>query len=69
MITGDHVVTARSIAQKIGIFQEGDLSIEGQELEQMSEEELDQKLPHISVYARVAPEHNIRIVKAWQKTW
>lgn len=67
MITGDHVVTARSIAKKIGIYEDGDLSIEGKELESMSEEELDEKLPHISVYARVAPEHKIRIVKAWQK--
>ena len=67
MITGDHVVTARSIAKKIGIYEDGDLSIDGQQLNQMSDEELDQKLTHISVYARVAPEHKIRIVKAWQK--
>ncbi|MEG0367386.1 MAG: HAD-IC family P-type ATPase, partial [Coprobacillus sp.] len=65
MITGDHVVTACSIAKKIGIYEDGDLSLEGRALEQMSEEELDEKLPHISVYARVAPEHKIRIVKAW----
>ena len=67
MITGDHVVTARSIAKKIGIYEDGDLSIDGQQLNQMSDEELDEKLTHISVYARVAPEHKIRIVKAWQK--
>ena len=67
MITGDHVVTARAIATQIGIYEVGDLSIEGYELDKMSEEELDEKLPHISVYARVAPEHKIRIVKAWQK--
>lgn len=67
MITGDHVVTARAIATQIGIYEDGDLSIEGYELDNMSEEELDEKLPHISVYARVAPEHKIRIVKAWQK--
>jgi len=67
MITGDHVVTARAIATQIGIYEDGDLSIEGYELDKMSEEELDEKLPHISVYARVAPEHKIRIVKAWQK--
>ncbi len=67
MITGDHVVTARSIAKKIGIYEDGDLSIEGTELNTMSDSELDEKLPHISVYARVAPEHKIRIVKAWQK--
>lgn len=67
MITGDHVVTARAIATQIGIYEDGDLSIEGYELDKMSEEELDEKLPHISVYARVAPEHKTRIVKAWQK--
>ena len=67
MITGDHVVTARAIATQIGIYEDGDLSIEGYELDKMSEEELDEKLPHISVYARVAPEHKIRSVKAWQK--
>lgn len=67
MITGDHVVTARAIATQIGIYEDGDLSIEGYELDKMSEEELDEKSPHISVYARVAPEHKIRIVKAWQK--
>lgn len=67
MITGDHVVTARVIATQIGIYEDVDLSIEGYELDKMSEEELDEKLPHISVYARVAPEHKTRIVKAWQK--
>lgn len=67
MITGDHVVTARVIATQIGIYEDGDLSIEGYELDKMSEEELDEKLPHISVYARVAPEHKTRIVKALQK--
>ena len=54
-------------AKKIGIYEDGDLSIDGQQLNQMSDEELDEKLTHISVYARVAPEHKIRIVKAWQK--
>lgn len=67
MITGDHVVTARSIAKQIGIYEDGDLSIDGQELDHMSDTELDEKLTQISVYARVAPEHKIRIVKAWQK--
>ena len=67
MITGDHVVTAQAIAKDIGIYQEGDICLEGRALANMSEEELDEKLPQISVYARVAPEHKIRIVKAWQK--
>lgn len=67
MITGDHVITARAIAQKIGIYQENDLCLSGSELENMSEEKLDEILPQVSVYARVAPEHKIRIVQAWQK--
>lgn len=67
MITGDHAITAQSIAQQIGIFIEGDICLEGAQLEKMSDEELDQILPKVSVYARVAPEHKIRIVKAWQK--
>lgn len=67
MITGDHVLTAQAIATELGIFQEGDMSITGTELDQMSEQELDEKISHISVYARVSPENKIRIVKAWQK--
>ena len=67
MITGDHKVTATAIAKRIGIFGEGDLAVSGPELEQMAEEELDRKLAHISVYARVSPEHKIRIVTAWQR--
>ena len=67
MITGDHVVTAKSIAQKINIFEQGDLAIEGYQLDEMNEKELDYYLPKISVYARVTPEHKLRIVKAWQK--
>ncbi len=67
MITGDHVVTARSIARQIGIFSDGDMSLSGMELEKMSDAELDEVLPRVSVYARVAPEHKIRIVKAWQR--
>ena len=66
MITGDHKITASAIAKEIGILQEGDLAVEGLELDKMSEEELNSKLQHISVYARVSPEHKIRIVKAWQ---
>ena len=67
MITGDHKVTATAIAKRIGIFGEGDLAVSGPELEQMTDEELDRKLIHISVYARVSPEHKIRIVTAWQR--
>lgn len=67
MITGDHVVTAKAIAKKIGIFKPGDLAVEGNDLEHMSHDELMDKLEQISVYARVAPEHKIRIVNAWQE--
>ncbi|MEG1004559.1 cation-translocating P-type ATPase, partial [Clostridium sp.] len=66
MITGDHKITASAIARQIGILQDGDMAISGLELNKMSEEELMKKLDHISVYARVSPEHKIRIVKAWQ---
>lgn len=66
MITGDHKVTAKSIATQIGIYEEGDFVLDGNELDQLSDEALKEKLPHISVYARVAPAHKIRIVKAWQ---
>lgn len=67
MITGDHKITASAIAKQIGILQEGDLAVEGLELDKMSDEELSEKLSHISVYARVSPEHKIRIVNAWQE--
>lgn len=67
MITGDHKITATAIAKQIGIFEEGDISLTGRELDAMSEEELDQKIASISVYARVSPENKIRIVDAWQR--
>ena len=67
MITGDHKVTATAIAKQIGIFEEGDIALSGVELDKMSDEELAEKLEHVSVYARVSPEHKIRIVDAWQK--
>ena len=67
MITGDHKVTAVAIAKKIGIFNDGDITVTGLELDKMSDEELEQKIEKISVYARVSPENKIRIVNAWQK--
>jgi Ca2+-transporting ATPase len=67
MITGDHKVTASAIAKRIGIMHEGDLAFTGPEIDAMSDEELDEKLEHISVYARVSPSNKIRIVNAWQK--
>ena len=66
MITGDHKITATAIAKQIGIFQDGDRAIEGVELDKMSDEELQANVENISVYARVSPEHKIRIVRAWQ---
>lgn len=67
MITGDHKITAVAIAKQIGIFEEGDLALTGSELDALSEEELDEKIAQISVYARVSPENKIRIVSAWQR--
>ena len=66
MITGDHKVTASAIAKQLGIFREGDEAVSGVELDNMSEKDLAERLERISVYARVSPEHKIRIVKAWQ---
>ncbi len=66
MITGDHKVTAVAIAKNIGIFTEGDIAVTGLELDKMSDEELEQKIEKIAVYARVSPENKIRIVNAWQ---
>ena len=67
MITGDHKTTAAAIAREIGIMEKDDLALTGQELDSLTDEELDNKLEKISVYARVSPENKIRIVKAWQK--
>jgi Ca2+-transporting ATPase len=66
MITGDHKSTAMAIAREIGIFREGDVAITGSDLEKMSEEEFRNSVSNYSVYARVAPEHKVRIVRAWQ---
>ncbi len=67
MITGDHKVTATAIAKQIGIYEDGDLAVTGAEVDAMTDEELDQVLERISVYARVSPENKIRIVDAWQR--
>ena len=66
MITGDHKITATAIAKALGIMEEGDEAITGAELEEMSDDELISRVRHIAVYARVSPEHKVRIVKAWQ---
>ena len=67
MITGDHPVTALSVARQIGICSQEGRAVTGTELDQMTEQELGQRLEQISVYARVSPEHKLRIVEAWQK--
>ena len=66
MITGDHKVTAAAIAKEIGILTDDTLAVEGTVLDGMSEGELKDYVPRVSVYARVTPEHKIRIVRAWQ---
>jgi Ca2+-transporting ATPase len=66
MITGDHKITAVAIAEEIGLFNEGDKALTGSDLEKISDEELYRDVHKYSVYARVAPEHKVRIVKAWQ---
>ena len=67
MITGDHKITAAAIARQLGIFRAGDEALSGVELDAMSDQELDARLEKVSVYARVSPEHKIRIVNAWQR--
>ncbi len=67
MITGDHKITATAIAKKLGILKNENEAITGQELDKLTDEELEKNIRNYSVYARVAPEHKVRIVKAWQK--
>ena len=67
MITGDHKITAAAIAKKLGILENEEEAITGLELEKMSDEELAKNVRKYSVYARVSPEHKVRIVRAWQK--
>ncbi|MCD7894419.1 MAG: cation-translocating P-type ATPase [Erysipelotrichaceae bacterium] len=66
MITGDHKMTAIAIAKELGILENDDEAITGAELEEMSQEDLEKNIRHYAVYARVSPEHKVRIVKAWQ---
>ena len=67
MITGDHLETAKAIAKDLGILEHKDMAITGQELDKMSQNQLEKKIRDYSVFARVTPEHKVRIVKAWQK--
>ena len=66
MITGDNKVTAVAIAKEIGIMSKDDIAIEGLEIDKLNDEQLKDKVKNIAVYARVSPEHKIRIVRAWQ---
>ena len=68
MITGDHISTAKAIAEKLGILENKDKAITGQELDKIPQEVLEKEIENYSVFARVTPEHKVRIVKAWQKT-
>ena len=68
MITGDHKITATAIARELGILENDDEAITGQDLENMTDEELEKNVRHYSVYARVSPEHKVRIVKAFRST-
>ncbi len=67
MITGDHKITAVAIAKKLGILENDDEALTGIELDKISDEQLEKDIRKYSVYARVSPEHKVRIVKAWQK--
>ena len=67
MITGDHKITATAIAKKLGILENESEAITGSELDKISDEDLEKNIRNYSVYARVSPEHKVRIVKAWQK--
>lgn len=67
MITGDHKLTAVAIAKEMGMFEEGDMVLTGDELEKMNDEEFEQVVDKVTVYARVSPMHKLKIVKAWKK--
>ena len=68
MITGDHILTAKAIAKELGILNNNDLAITGKELDKISKTELEKNISKYSVFARVSPEHKVRIVEAFQKT-
>ena len=68
MITGDHIVTAKAIAKELGILRARDLAITGAELDEIDDETLERNIMKYSVFARVSPEHKVRIVKAFRST-
>ncbi|MCS7139064.1 MAG: HAD family hydrolase, partial [Crenarchaeota archaeon] len=67
MITGDHMLTAISVAKELGIYKEGDSVLTGEEIEKIPDEEFERMVERITVYARVSPEHKLKIVRAWKK--
>ncbi len=67
MITGDHIATAKAIAEKIGILSKNDKALTGAELDKIDQETFEKEVKNYTVFARVTPEHKVRIVKAWQK--
>ena len=67
MITGDHIATAKAIAEKIGVSSKKDKAITGEELDKLNQEKFEKEIQNYTVFARVTPEHKVRIVKAWQK--
>ena len=67
MITGDHKLTATAIAKEVGIFEEGEIALTGTELDNISDAEFEKEVENVAVYARVSPEHKLRIVNAWKK--
>ncbi|MEM0337692.1 MAG: calcium-translocating P-type ATPase, PMCA-type [Candidatus Caldarchaeum sp.] len=67
MVTGDHKLTAIAIAREVGIMKEGDMVLTGEELDKLSDEELDKIVEHVVVYARISPLHKLRIVEAWKR--
>ena len=66
MITGDHILTAKTIGEELGILKPGDIAITGQELDKITDKELERNIMKYSVFARVSPEHKVRIVKAFR---
>jgi len=66
MITGDHIITAEAIARELGILKQGDIAISGEELDKISQDKLEKDIDKYSVFARVSPEHKVRIVKAFR---
>ena len=67
MITGDHKITAKAIAKEVGIYKEGDEILSGDEIEMLFDAELSRKLSKTTVFARVTPEHKLRIIQAYKK--